>query len=214
MLAPRFHHRAPRVLLGSALLVGTLALGACGSDDDDDNDPVAGSGDETSMQAPGTGPGDPVDMSPIAYDIELSTEEEIPAPTGADGATGYAQLVFDPTTRGLTGTITTSDLSGPPTMAHVHQQPAGELTGPPIITFLEDGSGTGFVLPDDKLLTEEQAEALQTGLLYLNVHTALNEPGEIRGQLELPEPDENGDMDTDTGADTDGDTNGDTDTDN
>ena len=202
MLAPRFHHRAPRVLLGSALLVGTLALGACGSDDDD-GDPVAGAGDGTSMPAPGTGPDDPVDMSPIAYDIELTTEQEIPAPTGADGASGQAALVFDPTTRGLTGTITTSGLSGPPTMAHVHQQPAGELTGPPIITFLEDGSGTGFVLPDDRLLSEEEAEALQTGLLYLNVHTALNEAGEIRGQLVLPGPDENGDTDGDADVESD-----------
>ena len=184
MNAPRPARRVPRILFGSLLLAGTLALGACSSDDDDDTDAVdTDETGDTSMPAPGTDPDADIDLTPVTYLIPLTVEEEIPAPSGAEGASGEAELVFDPSTRGLTGRVSTSGLSGPPTGAHVHEQPAGEMTGPVIIPFVEDGTGTGFVLPDDTLLTEEQAESLETGLLYVNVHTELNEAGEIRGQI-------------------------------
>ena len=202
MLKPRHPRGTPRAPLGSLLIVAALALGACGSDDDDDMDPATGTdaaGDmdatggagETSMPAPGVDPNAPPDLTPVAYDFPLTVEEEIPEPTGVpDGAGGQASLVFDPATRGITGTVTTSGLSGPPTMAHIHEQPAGEMTGPPIVTLLEDGSGEGYVVPDATILTEEQAESLETGLLYVNVHTELNPPGEIRGQIVERDPEE------------------------
>lgn len=197
-------------MLGSMLLAATLALGACGSSDDDsgmdespageaeDADDADGAGDVdgmeggdgadgTSMPAPGTDEDD-IDMSPVSYAFPLTVEEEIPPPTGAEGASGEADLVYDPVTRGMSGSITTTGLSGPPTMAHIHEQPAGEMTGPPIVTFVPDGTGTGFVLGDDVILTEEQAESLETGLLYVNVHTDMNQPGEIRGQIVEQDP--------------------------
>ena len=188
MLAPR-PRTAPRVLFGSMLVAAALALGACSSDDDDDDmDPATDAGDETSMPAPGTDPNEPADPSPVSYVIPLTVEEEVPAPTGVpEGAGGEADLTFDPATGGITGTITTMNLSGPPTMAHIHQQmfEGSELqpTGPIIVPFIEDGSGTGFVLADDAMLTPEQIESLETGLLYVNVHTELNGAGEIRGQI-------------------------------
>ena len=217
MLAPRTPRTTPRVLLGSLALAGTLALGACSDDDDDDmdptidqeivedSDPMAGAGD-TSMPAPGTGPDDPIDMSPITYTIPLTVEEEVPEPTGVpEGATGEAVLVYDPATRGITGTITTANLSGPPTMAHIHEQQfeGAELqpTGPNIVDFVMDGTGAGFELPGDSVLTEEQAESLETGLLYVNVHTAQNQPGEIRGQIVRDEEDDGDAEDSDTDTD-------------
>ena len=205
MSAPR---TAPRVLIGSLLVAGSLALGACGSDDDDDMDDVdptaegtgdAGGAGETSMPAPGTVPGEPADMSPVAYAVPLTVEEEVPEPTGVpEGATGEANLVFDRATGGITGTVTTSGLSGPPTMAHIHIGAPGEA-GPVVVGFVADGSGTGtFELPGDSVLDEEQAEALETGLLYVNVHTELNEAGEIRGQIVEQDPEDADD--TDNGA--------------
>ena len=192
MLAPRHPRTTARAPFTPLLIAAALALGACGSDDDDDDAATdADASDQTSMPAPGVGPDDPIDTSPIAYVVPLTVEEEVPAPTGVpDGAGGEASLVFDPETRGLTGTVTTSGLSGPPTMAHVHEQPAGEMTGPPIVTFLEDGTGTGFELPGDTILTEDQAESLETEFLYVNVHTAQNREGEIRGQIVEQDPQE------------------------
>ena len=217
MLAPRRPYRAPRALLGSLLVVSALALGACGDDDDDDaaaggdgTDPTtdAGGAGDTSMPAPGTDPNAAPDPSPVGYAIPLTVEEEVPAPTGVpEGATGEASLVFDPATGGITGTVTTSGLSGPPTMAHIHEQgfDDGELqpTGPVIVDFVPDGTGTGFVLPQDSVLTDEQVESLETGLLYVNVHTELNAPGEIRGQI-VRDDREDGDDGDDESADTDG----------
>ena len=209
MSAPRNAPRVPRVLIGSLLVAGALALGACGSDDDDDDvndaDPmVEDTGDvdgagETSMPAPGTVPGETDDMSPVTYAIPLTVEEEVPEPTGVpEGATGAADLVFDPATNGITGTVTTSGLSGPPTAAHIHIGAPGEA-GPIVVGFVADGSGTGtFELPGDSVLNEEEAEALETGLLYVNVHTELNEAGEIRGQIVEQDPEDVDD--TDDGA--------------
>jgi len=179
--------RRTRALVVATALVATLGLAACSSDDDDET--IVDGDDQTSMPANGGDTDDTTETTPVSYVIPLTIEAEIPAPTGADGASGEANLVFDPTTRGISGSITTSGLSGPPTMAHIHEQPAGEPTGPNIISFIPDGSGTGFVLPDGTLLTEEQAESLETGLLYVNVHTDLNQPGEIRGQIVLAEED-------------------------
>ena len=208
MLAPRHPHRAPRVLLGSLLVASALALGACGDDDDDDPDagadgidPVTEAGDpgDTSMPAPGTDPNAPPDLSPVAYAIPLTVEEEVPAPTGVpEGAGGEANLVFDPETRGITGTVSTSGLSGPPQAAHIHEQGFGEdgtlqETGPIIVGFVPDGDGTGgFVSPNDAVLTEDQVESLETGLLYVNVHTELNPAGEIRGQIVEQDPEGDG----------------------
>jgi hypothetical protein len=33
-------------------------------------------------------------------------------------------------------------------------------------------------------LTDDQAKALTAGMMYFNIHTAANKPGEIRGQME------------------------------
>ena len=209
MLAPR-SRPAPRVPFGALLVAATLALGACGSDDDDDDmDPVTDTGStdgagQTSMPAPGTDPNAPPDLSPVTYAFPLTVEEEVPEPVNVpDGATGEATITFDRSTMGISGSVTTSGLSGPPQEAHIHEQmfEGSELqpTGPIIVPFIADGSGEGFVLADDAVLTEEQAESLETGLLYVNVHTELNPAGEIRGQIVR---DEEGGAD---GADTDAD---------
>ena len=95
----------------------------------------------------------------------------------------------------MTGTITTSGLTGTPTMAHIHEQAAGDDIGPPIIFFVPSGDGTGddgFELPADTVLDEGQAESLETGLLYVNVHTAANPEGEVRGQIVEQDPEGDG----------------------
>ncbi len=145
-------------------------------------------GESEITPAPGVVPGEEAEADgSLAYVIPLTVAEEIPAPTGADGASGEATLDFDAETNGLTGSITTSDLSGPPQAAHIHEGALGE-TGPVLIPFVEDGTGTGFVLPTDTVLNEEQVTLLRNGELYVNVHTELNGSGEIRGQIVEQDP--------------------------
>ncbi len=72
----------------------------------------------------------------------------------------------------------------PITAAHIHAGAPG-VAGPPIITLY---SGTGDFDQDNPIsgqdtLTDEQIEELLAGNYYVNVHTAANPAGEIRGQL-------------------------------
>ena len=115
----------------------------------------------------------------VTYKATLDGKSETP-PTGSTGA-GSLTAQFDPATKTLTWTITYSGLTGPAIAAHFHGpapvgKPAGVLV--PIKSALDSpiqGSAT---------LTDEQAKALEDGLIYFNIHTAANKGGEIRGQLE------------------------------
>ena len=62
--------------------------------------------------------------------------------------------------------------------AHIHQAPAGH-NGSIVCGFTDASSPIQFVCPVDASLLE----ALQRGNTYVNIHSATNQPGEIRGQL-------------------------------
>ena len=80
----------------------------------------------------------------------------------------------------LTWTVTYSGLSGPATAGHFH--------GPAIA-----GTNAGVALPlmgdltspikGSATLTAAQSADLMAGMWYMNLHTAANLNGEIRGQL-------------------------------
>jgi hypothetical protein len=80
----------------------------------------------------------------------------------------------------LTWKLTYSGLSGPATAAHFHgPAEAGKNAGvkvpiPNATSSPAEGSAT---------LTDEQAADLTAGKYYVNVHTAANPGGEIRGQV-------------------------------
>jgi hypothetical protein len=75
--------------------------------------------------------------------------------------------------------VTTKGIEG--LAAHIHAAPAGK-NGPPIIT-LTKGSDGMWSVPAAAKLTAEQYAAFKAGGLYVNVHSAANKGGEIRGQL-------------------------------
>ena len=66
--------------------------------------------------------------------------------------------------------------------------PAGSTAGVQI--FLSDGAppepATGQLV-GSAAITDDQEADLLAGLWYVNIHTELNQPGEIRGQV-VPEP--------------------------
>jgi CHRD domain-containing protein len=109
----------------------------------------------------------------------LNVGQETPRPRGTKvGASGLFTATLSGTT--LTWRLTWKQLSGPATAAHIHMAPRGK-PGPVIVplcgpcTAPETGSAT--------LTTAQVAMIRRAGGLYVNVHTARNPGGEIRGQL-------------------------------
>ncbi len=108
----------------------------------------------------------------------LSAATEVPPK--ASGGSGKVDATLDTDTHLLTYTIDYAGLTGPATMAHFH--------GP-----AKPGANAGVVVPlssplDSPIkgtatLTEAQQKQLLDGMMYVNVHTAANPGGEVRGQV-------------------------------
>ena len=108
----------------------------------------------------------------------LTGAQEAPAVTTT--ASGVGRFVFNPDTRTLGGTVTTTGITA--TVAHIHTQVVG-VAGP--VTIPMTGGNPTWTLPDT-VLTEAQVGDLLNGRLYANVHSAAFPAGEIRGQLFQP----------------------------
>ena len=112
------------------------------------------------------------------FKATLNGKSEVPPTTSP--ATGTADIDYNPATKKMTWTLTYSGLTGPATAAHFH--------GP-----AEPGKNAGVAIAIPKAtsspakgsatLTAAQAADLEAGKYYVNVHTAANPGGEIRGQV-------------------------------
>jgi len=115
----------------------------------------------------------------LHYTATLTGPAETP-PTASTG-TGTLTATYDTDTKKLEWTVTYSGLTGPAIAAHFHgPAPVGKAA--PIEVPLKaplDSPMTGSAT-----LTDAQAKDLMDGLMYFNIHTAANKPGEIRGQME------------------------------
>ncbi len=107
--------------------------------------------------------------------VTLSGDEEVPPVTTAAKGEGTITVAEDKT---VTGSVTTTGVEG--VAAHIHIAEKGK-NGPPVITLVK--SGEKWTTPPGSKLTDEQYKAYQAGHLYVNVHSAKNKAGEIRGQL-------------------------------
>jgi hypothetical protein len=119
----------------------------------------------------------------IGFTAQWNGAQEVPTVT--TNATGTAYLFLDPTGNALAYAATVTGLSGPATAAHFHNAPAGVSGGvvKPIAFALNTTAGAWTSLDPTNPLTNTMLVQLVRGRLYLNVHTALNPNGEIRGQV-------------------------------
>jgi CHRD domain len=108
--------------------------------------------------------------------VPMSAANSVPPNTSP--ATGTAKVELDGMM--LKWTVTYSGTTGPVTAAHFHGPAAA-------------GANSGVVLPftgplaspivGSATLTQAQVDQLKAGLWYVNLHTAANPGGEIRGQV-------------------------------
>lgn len=112
------------------------------------------------------------------YSATLSVGAEAPGKTGP--GSGSAEGSFDSATSMFTYSITYSGLSGPVTAAHFHGPAApGANAG----VALDMKGDLASPIHGETTLTADQAEGLTKGLWYINLHTAENPKGEVRGQV-------------------------------
>ena len=117
----------------------------------------------------------------------LSARSEVPKPTGVPAAAAgrfTGTVVELQNDRGrLTWRLTFSKLSGRAQAAHVHSGKPGKAGGvlAPLCGPCRSGQ-RGTVM-----ITHKQLRTIRTGRAYVNVHTADNQAGEIRGQVKSTE---------------------------
>ena len=136
-------------------LIAVFALASC-----------AGVRDNMPSWMPGSG----------AMKVSLSGAQEVPAANTSGTGTGSFRVAEDGT---VSGSVTTTGVQG--TMAHIHQGAKGQ-NGPVVVPLTK--SGDTYTAPEGAKLNEAQMSAFKAGNLYVNVHSAANKGGEIRGQLQ------------------------------
>ncbi|MGO8832881.1 MAG: CHRD domain-containing protein [Roseiarcus sp.] len=119
----------------------------------------------------------PASADMLKYKADLNAASENP-PTASKGVGGI-EADYDSATKTLSWSGSYSDLTGPEIAAHFHGPAAVGVNAPVMVPV--DAKQSPF--KGSAVLTDEQAKAFADGLVYFNIHTAQNKPGEIRGQL-------------------------------
>ncbi|HXZ60985.1 MAG TPA: CHRD domain-containing protein [Steroidobacteraceae bacterium] len=109
----------------------------------------------------------------------MSPAQIFPVPSSR--ASGTARISVESQTGAVTGTVSLSGMSA--RTVTINQGFAGS-TGEALITLApRAGSAGEFVVPENVVLSAEQAGALAQGRLYVIATSVANPDGEIRGQL-------------------------------
>lgn len=108
----------------------------------------------------------------------LSNGAEVPPTTGS--GSGSAKVTLDTATKQITYNVTYSGLSGPAAAAHIHCGAAAGANAGVAVPFKDAASP----ISGTATLTDAQMADLEAGKCYVNIHTAANKGGEIRGQLQ------------------------------
>jgi hypothetical protein len=108
--------------------------------------------------------------------VKLTGAEEVPPVSATGSGSGTIRVGSD---GAVSGSVNTTGVQG--TMAHIHQGAKGQ-NGPIIIPLTKNGDT--YTVPAGAKLNDAQMKAFKEGNLYVNVHTARNKGGEVRGQLQ------------------------------
>lgn len=142
-----------RIALATALATGALVVAGCGMMD---------SGKSMMMGS--------------AMTVPLTAANEVPP--NASAGTGTAKVDLDGTT--LKWTVTYSGTTGPVTAGHFHGPAAAGANAGVVVPFPGPISSP---ITGSATLTPAQVADLKAGLWYVNLHTAANPGGELRGQV-------------------------------
>ena len=108
--------------------------------------------------------------------VTLSGSQEVPPVTTSATGSGTITVAAD---QSISGSIKTTGVKA--TAAHIHVAGPG-ANGPVIVPLTKQGEDGWTVGPGAKL-QDAHFQAFKDGNLYVNVHSAANPNGEIRGQI-------------------------------
>jgi len=140
----------------------------------------------------------PASAQTFTLTATLTGAQETPAPGINTGAFGNATVVVNMGTRTVTWAVNVFNLPSGVTAGHIHVGAVG-TPGPTVVNFSvpttasNDFAITGSAQDTEFTLRPEQGirsaddmfQAILGGNSYVNVHSAVNTGGEIRGQLTL-----------------------------
>jgi hypothetical protein len=118
----------------------------------------------------------------VALGAKLSGANEVPA--NASPGTGALDASVDKQTGVLTWTVTYAGLTGPAKAGHFHGPAAAGANAGVALGFT---GGVESPIKGSATLTAAQVDELLAGKWYVNLHTAANPGGEVRGQV-MPTP--------------------------
>jgi len=114
----------------------------------------------------------------VKLKANMDAKQEVPPTTSKGSGTG--EFTFDTASKKLTYTVTYKDMSGPVTAGHIHGPAAPGTNAGVEVPFQNAGTSP---IKGEATLTDAQAADLMGGKTYINLHTAENKGGEIRGQI-------------------------------
>ena len=151
-----------QLVLACSLLALVLAFGGCAM-------MPAGTAEPTMAR--------PASADTAVFSATLSAAAEVPP--NSSMASGKLDATLDKKTSVLRWKLTYSGLTGPASMVHFHGPAMPGANAGVVLPFPSAASGTNA----EGTLTPAQVTDLMAGKWYVNVHTAANPGGEIRGQL-------------------------------
>ena len=114
----------------------------------------------------------------LNYMANLSGAQEVPKVDTA--GTGMAMVSLDSATNTVSWEVTYSGLSGKALAGHIHGPAAAGANAPVVVPFT---APLDSPIKGSAKVTPAQAQQLEAGNWYVNIHTADHKAGEIRGQL-------------------------------
>jgi hypothetical protein len=116
----------------------------------------------------------------FADKMKAALDGKAEVPPNSSAGKGTADIDYDAASKKLSWKVTYSGLSGPATAAHFHgPAEAGKNAGVAVAI----PNATASPAEGSATLTDAQAADLMAGKYYVNIHTAANPGGEIRGQV-------------------------------
>ena len=116
-------------------------------------------------------------VSTTTISAKLSSANEVP--TNSSAGTGMLDASFNKDSSVLTWTVSYSGMTGPVSAGHFHGPAVAGVNAGVVLGF--NGS-MDSPIKGSATLTAAQAADLLAGKWYVNLHTAANKGGEIRGQ--------------------------------